>query len=128
MNASTYQSEFMSKTPNESALMSKTTSYQSELMGKTFNESAFMNKTSDNVIVKLTSNQNNTHRPVAEELLETDSIEIRIQDWKEYFDTVSGSQLDPTAVQAAMKEELIYMNSLPVWKKIRDSDVRPTDK
>ena len=36
--------------------------------------------------------------------------------WKEYSDTLTGQSLPKAEVEAAMKEELTFMRSLPVWE------------
>ena len=65
-------------------------------------------------------------RPVAEEPNLLADMEQDPAKWAEYFDTVSGTPLDPGLVHAAQQEELDYMRSLPTWEPI--DRLEPGDK
>ena len=60
----------------------------------------------------------NQEQPVAEECSKIDEISWSVGHWETYFDTISGQALDPELVNKAMKEEIEYMESLPVWRRV----------
>ena len=60
----------------------------------------------------------NPSQPIPEEPGLDSRVEIRLNSWKEYTDTLTGESLRKEEVESAMKEELSFMRSLPVWERI----------
>ena len=61
----------------------------------------------------------NPDRPVAEERSAIDDISWNVGHWEAFFDTATGQELDAQAVKESMAEELHYMESLPVWRRVQ---------
>ena len=65
----------------------------------------------------------NPDRPVAEEPSIMEGVAIRVDPWKEYYDTVTGVQLDAELVKQAMTDELAAMEKMKVWRRIAAREV-----
>ena len=68
----------------------------------------------------------NPDRPVPEENGKIQEMEVCLDEWATYFDDITGVELDKGLVEAAIREELKFMESLPVWRRIPDDEV-PSD-
>ena len=68
----------------------------------------------------------NPKAPVPEEPGLEGDLEVRFDAWKDYFDTQTGEGLGRQESQDAMREELKYMESVPIWKRL--SRLEPGDR
>ena len=58
------------------------------------------------------------NRPVAEEKEPIDEIARGVGDWKTYYDTVTGVELNRDLVREAQTDELKAMEEMMVWRKL----------
>ena len=81
-----------------------------------------------NQAAKLADWERNPDEPVPEEPCAVESTSHHADQWRRYFDTVTGVELDSAKVQEAMREEVAAMEKMGVWRRVDPAKMQPHTK
>ena len=81
-----------------------------------------------NQAAKLADQERNPDEPVPEEPCAVESSSHHVDQWRRYYDTVTGVELDSTKVQEAMREEVAAMEKMGVWRRVNPKEMRHDTK